>query len=1144
VALTLFTLARRSLRYYWQTHLAVVLSVGVAVSVLAGALVVGDSVRGSLRELALGRLGRTAFVIRAPQYVEAAFLDRLVTLPAFASAYEASSLIAVTGVVVHQEHDAHTGGVDVYGVDQRFFTFHGRAVDPPGMHDAYISEALARETNVAAGDTIVVRVETPSVIPAESLYARKDDMARTVRLAVRRVLTAAEIGEFSLDARQGAVRVVFTSLEHLQRALDRKRQVNTILVAETKDDPSAATRDDMAALADLVRRTVVPADVGISVSTLPAAGAVVLEHASGLLGDALAAAGEAAADDLGLDTQPVLSWLANLIRADRRTIQHSMVAALDLEAIAPGASRPPPVRRRASEGIAPNNQSSFDDPPMVLNDWAARQLGARTGDSVWIAYYLWEPEGMLRTEMARFRVAAVVPIRGAADDRRLVPDYPGIAGADHLADWDPPFPLDLGQVRPADEDYWRRYRTTPKAFVPLETGRRLWGSRHGSLTSLRVVGDGRDLDALAEAFRVRLGARLAPEVLGIATYAVRADNLRASEGATDVGESFVCLGLLLVGSSLLLVSLFFRLGIEQRAREIGLLRAAGFPVATVRGLFLREALILSLMGGVVGVVGAVGYAWLVLYGLRTWWIGAIGTTALGLHVGPLSLVLGAVSGVTAAVGVIGLTVRRAVRATPRRLLAGWVSAVPTGGERPRLFTPFLLALVSGIAGCALAFAALAALVPGLAGFGGAGSLLLVASLAYAAFWLRRREHDLLKGHGLGAVCRLGFRSAAYCPGRSVLAIALIASMAFLIVAVNVFRRGDGAADFIREGGTGGFSLMAEVPVAIVYDLSTVTGRDALGFELPADQPFSAARFVSLRFRPGDDASCLNLYRPQNPRILGVGRDLTADDRFGFRWTLAETPDAQVYPWTLLDHELPDGVVPVVADAASMADVLHVRIGDEMTIVDSGGRPVKLRFVAALADSIFQSEVLMSEENFTRLFPERQGYQVFLIDVEPRWAPALAAHLEDGLANVGFDVVSTPARLASFRLVRNTHLSIFQTLSAFGLLLGTIGLATVTLRNGRERCREFAQLRSVGYRTIDLLAMILAESALLLGFGLACGVGAGLVATAPAFLERGMSLSGSALATLLGAVLAGSFLSSLAASVATARRSLLASLRSE
>ena len=61
--MTLTRLILHSLRYYWRTNVAVMLGVAAAVAVLAGALLVGDSVRGSLRDLALGRLGRTDSVI-------------------------------------------------------------------------------------------------------------------------------------------------------------------------------------------------------------------------------------------------------------------------------------------------------------------------------------------------------------------------------------------------------------------------------------------------------------------------------------------------------------------------------------------------------------------------------------------------------------------------------------------------------------------------------------------------------------------------------------------------------------------------------------------------------------------------------------------------------------------------------------------------------------------------------------------------------------------------------------------------------------------------------------------------------------------------------------------------------------------------
>ena len=51
---------------------------------------------------------------------------------------------------------------------------------------------------------------------------------------------------------------------------------------------------------------------------------------------------------------------------------------------------------------------------------------------------------------------------------------------------------------------------------------------------------------------------------------------------------------------LLLAALFFRLSIEQRASQIGLLRAAGFAVAAVRRVFLLESAVIVILGAVAG----------------------------------------------------------------------------------------------------------------------------------------------------------------------------------------------------------------------------------------------------------------------------------------------------------------------------------------------------------------------------------------------------------------------------------------------------------------------------------------------------------------------------------------------------------------
>ena len=99
---------------------------------------------------------------------------------------------------------------------------------------------------------------------------------------------------------------------------------------------------------------------------------------------------------------------------------------------------------------------------IVLNDWAARDLNARTGDDVEIEYFRWADEGKLVTERTKTRVAGIIPMQGIAADRRLAPDYPGVTESATVADWDPPFPIDLKLVRPIDEQYWDRYRADTK----------------------------------------------------------------------------------------------------------------------------------------------------------------------------------------------------------------------------------------------------------------------------------------------------------------------------------------------------------------------------------------------------------------------------------------------------------------------------------------------------------------------------------------------------------------------------------------------------------------------------------------------------------------------------------------------------------
>jgi len=228
----------------------------------------------------------------------------------------------------------------------------------------------------------------------------------------------------------------------------------------------------------------------------------------------------------------------------------------------------------------------------------------------------------------------------------------------------------------------------------------------------------------------------------------------------------------------------------------------------------------------------------------------------------------------------------------------------------------------------------------------------------------------------------------------------------------------------------------------------------------------------------------------------------------------------------------------------MTYVLHLKLGEDLVLPGSSQHPVRLRLVAALADSIFQGELLMAEGPFLRTFPEWEGYRFFLVDVPPGQTGDLTELLESRLSDFGVDVASTVERLAGFHRVEYTYLSTFQMLGGLGLVLGTFGLGAVLLRNVLERRRELALLRALGYRQSDFVAMVMAENILLLAGGLIVGASCALLAIAPMFLDRGGRLPGSTLVVLLLGVLATGLLASLGATAAALRSPLLSALRTE
>ena len=429
-------------------------------------------------------------------------------------------------------------------------------------------------------------------------------------------------------------------------------------------------------------------------------------------------------------------------------------------------------------------------------------------------------------------------------------------------------------------------------------------------------------------------------------------------------------------------------------------------------------------------------------------------------------------------------------------------------------------------------------------------MVLAATLTFTWIRLRQGSTGPAVAVGRGHLLPIARRNAARNPGRSTLTIGLVASACFVIVAVSAFHIDPAGQVPTLASGNGGLAVIVQSDRPIYHDLNAPAGRELLGFDEKASELLRPCKTFAMRVNTGDDASCLNLYRPRQPRVLGVPSAMV--DRGGFVWggSISDRDN----PWKSLGEPLPneDGapVIPVVIDKNTATYALQPRVGvgDTYHITDGRGNRLGLKVVGLLSGSIFQGDLLIGEEDFLEHFPNVSGYRLLLVETPSQTTSdgivKVRDTLESTLADYGASAETTGQRLSRLLAVQNTYLATFQSLGGLGLLLGTFGLAAVQLRNVLQRRGELALLRATGFRRATLAKMVMLENGLLLAAGLGSGIVAALVAVLPHLLTRAASIPWTPLAATLGSVAVVGLIAGLAAVRAVLRAPLLPALRHE
>lgn len=1101
--MTLLRLIFRSLIFYRRTGCIVAFGVAVAAAVITGSLLVGDSVSGSIRDTALARLGSIDSALIAPRYFNTALGDVIGKLPTVKTVAPA---LLTRGTVKNSDTEVALPNVNVIGSDARFWSCfpNSQPTNVSGRQVA-VNAALARDLSVVQNDTIILTVERQGSVPADTLFARRkrEDTLRILRLQVAAILPDAGVGSFALDAGTAVPRNLFIDLDWLRTALGTDGCNSLLVVNNPKYQPTTAAQ-----LQFVLGSTCTLADYGLKLVPDATGRYLSVQSDSMLLNDAQTQAIQQAATEGKAKAELISVYLAARIASGQRSISYAIVAGVP----------------------------SLPAGRLQLNNWAAADLGAKAGSPVTVTYLAPAWDGTYHEATARFTVSGISEM--SPTDRGLTPDFDGITNADSIDKWNPPFPIDLHRVTPRDDEYWTRFHATPKAFVSLDAARSMWasgpaGARADWVTTVRLTPPaGTTLAAFQRQFTHRLLDHLTPESAGLAFRPVRTLALTAAKGTVDFGELFLSMSFFLVLAAAGLAGMLMRLMADRRAAEAGIMLANGFSPGVATLAVLGEGAVLTVIGTLLGVPLGVLYAMGIMHALTTWWVGAVGTSALWLHITHSSLIAGCCAGLVVGLLSVAWGAARLGRGRVLELLAGW-QAMDMRPAGKRLVVPILFAAMLAAAGALIALALLHC-IPAQGAFFGGGAALLVAGLCVCHLTLTRA---LTARNSSASFAGLALRSAAANRGRSLLIIGLLASATFIIVAVAANTRDLSHTDVARrDSGAGGFTLRAITALPVTYDLGSPTGRQHLGFSPDDEAVFTDVQIIPFLLSPGEDISCLNLARPSYPRVLGVRQEMIA--RGGF--TLFTQDRAA--KWAALQST--SKTIPAFCDADSAEWTLHTGLGKPYGMPGEGGKPVNLHIAGLFASSVFASELLVSEAQFRGIFPSVSAPRYFLITTPPGREKQVADALRRNLGDYGVEVRSTAEVLNGFMRVQNTYLSTFLALGGLGVLLGTIGMIIVLLRNALERRREFAVMLATGFSQPDLSRLLIIENTGFLLTGLLCGAVCALIAVAPQLVSVEAQVNWMQLAILLVAIFVLGLLSCTAAAHAATRGRLIEALREE
>jgi ABC-type lipoprotein release transport system permease subunit len=1066
--MTRFGFAIRSFIHYLRFNLIVAIGIAVSTAILTGGLIVGDSVRYSLEQSTRYRLGATRTAITTGDRFTTATLaallqEELRDTPDPDPDAVCAPLFQLQGVATADGGRLRINRMQVLGVDGQFdliadtTSYFGNLTGD----EVIISENVAERLEVGAGDFIMLRIRKASLMPMNTPFVSAINTTVSARVRVKAIARVPALGRFSLKISQTAPFNVFMSLDHLSRIMDLEDKANVILISHD----GLLQKNE---IASSLRKTWRPADAGLKIREIKSLEAIELYADRVFMEPAIIEAFHIP----GKEQHPVLTYFVNSITAGTKQTPYSFISTLS-------ADQNTGILQRGSPATGQGNKSPGEG-GILVNDWLASDLGLIPGDTVRLEYFVPGPLRRLEEHTVSLIVEGVVPMKGLFADMNLMPELPGLSDAGHCRDWEAGIPIDLEKIRDKDEDYWDEFRGTPKAFISLRTAGELWKNRFGEYTAMRFRAGEMDHRFLVKVFRDQLD----PADLGIRVENIMDSGLRAARSGVDFSQLFIALSFFILLSSIILTALLFRLNLASRIKHAGTMATWGYSNKLIRRIYLTEAGFIALLGGLPGVLLAILYTRFVFTMLERVWSDIVRTSILEISIQPLTLLTGFLVCILISWLTIYIVLQRNLRKEIVQIQRSLTFRYRRQSVLFRILPGSLAALICAVLVLSQVFGTgtFSEMV-----FMMAGGFLFISFIFFADQLLRIPRSGRYMSIKLSQVVQ---RNIAGNRQRSLTIILLFALGTFSVVLTGANRRNPHREINKESSGTGGFQYFAESTIPILHDLNDPEVRYESGLE-------GDYSFVQFRKNDGDDASCLNLNRVSNPVLLGVDPALM-EGRFSF---MASTPDLDpARPWGSLEKELDGGLIPAIADQTVIQWGLGKKPGDTIYYQSETGDTLRIKLIGGIAPSVLQGNMVIADRHFLRFFPSSSGASVYLVHVKPEASVDPQNDLTRAFRDNGWYMTGSAVRLAEFESVQNTYLSIFTLLGILALILGTVGLGIVLIRNIIERASEIGLFQAMGFGTGHIFRIFFLEYFFLIGAGILAGSLAAILATLPGLLS--------------------------------------------